>query len=139
MTIASHDAVSITMSEELSLPPRVPPSHHLDQSNTSSVDGSQRAEVVSMDKPMKVLFVDDDRVLRKLGTRALARTMPRWTVREAASGETACRILEKEKFDILFVDSYMAAATRVLQNRMAGKTNMWRYLSVLALRLFSLR
>lgn len=53
---------------------------------------------------LSVLFVDDDRNLRKLAMRALRRVCPHWYIREAASGETAISLCESEYFDIIFMD-----------------------------------
>lgn len=61
-----------------------------------------------------VLFVDDSFVLRKLFGRALKRIAPDWTVEEAASGESALRMVEKSSYDLIFVDQYMASADKQL-------------------------
>jgi len=77
-------------------------------------------------KELKVLFVDDDLVVRKLFVRALRRTCPSWTIREAASGETALQIVfgtsspsqndwtEQQHFDLIFMDQYMASVDKQL-------------------------
>jgi hypothetical protein len=54
---------------------------------------------------LSVLFVDDDRNLRKLAMRSLRRFCPHWYIREAASGETALTLCENEFFDIIFMVS----------------------------------
>eukprot|EP00978_Attheya_sp_CCMP212_P034603 scaffold145726_cov47-Attheya_sp.AAC.1 len=41
---------------------------------------------------LNILFVDDDRILRKLGMRTLAKLTPSWNVREASTGETALQL-----------------------------------------------
>jgi CheY-like chemotaxis protein len=64
---------------------------------------------------LSVLFVDDDRILRKLATRSLAKVRPGWTVREAASGETALHLLENESFDLIFMDQYMTSVEQALK------------------------
>jgi CheY-like chemotaxis protein len=53
------------------------------------------------------LFVDDDRILRKQGVRAIKNISPRCTIREAASGEAALKIVDTESFDVIFIDQYM--------------------------------
>jgi len=64
---------------------------------------------------LSVLFVDDDAILRKLFSRSLKRVCPNWTVREASNGETAIRLVESgEKFDMIFVDMYMASVEKQL-------------------------
>jgi signal transduction histidine kinase/CheY-like chemotaxis protein len=73
-------------------------------------------EPVSEDLPpkMSVLFVDDDTVLRKMFTRALRRVAPDWDIQEASNGETALRMVEKDNFDIIFIDQYMASIEKQL-------------------------
>jgi signal transduction histidine kinase/CheY-like chemotaxis protein len=73
-------------------------------------------EPASEDLPLKmsVLFVDDDTVLRKMFTRALRRVAPDWEIQEASNGETALRMVEKDKFDIIFIDQYMASIEKQL-------------------------
>jgi CheY-like chemotaxis protein len=63
-----------------------------------------------------VLFVDDDRVLRKLFSRSLKRVAPTWTVQEAGSGETALLMIEHNDYDydIIFIDNYMASVQKQL-------------------------
>jgi CheY-like chemotaxis protein len=39
---------------------------------------------------------------------------PSWTIREAANGETALRLVDKEKFDLIFMDMYMASVEKQL-------------------------
>jgi CheY-like chemotaxis protein len=59
---------------------------------------------------LSVLFVDDDRILRKLALRSIKKMMPDWEVAEAASGEAAIQLLDQETFDIIFMDQYMTSA-----------------------------
>jgi CheY-like chemotaxis protein len=66
-------------------------------------------------KSISVLFVDDDPILRKLFTRTVRTVAPSWTIREAANGETALRLVDdKEKFDLIFMDMYMASVEKQL-------------------------
>lgn len=60
---------------------------------------------------LSALFVDDDKVLRKLFVRSLRRVAEGWTVEEATSGEDALSMIETTTFDIIFVDQYMMSAT----------------------------
>ena len=39
---------------------------------------------------------------------------PQWDVREAANGETAIQLTEETKFDLIFVDMYMASVEKTL-------------------------
>jgi CheY-like chemotaxis protein len=46
--------------------------------------------------------------------RTIQTVVPDWTVREAASGEAALRLIEDTTFDIIFVDMYMANVEKTL-------------------------
>ncbi|KAL3938919.1 MAG: hypothetical protein SGBAC_006262 [Bacillariaceae sp.] len=63
---------------------------------------------------LKVLFVDDDSILRKLFKRSVMRVAPDWEIREASNGERALQVTETEKFDLIFVDMYMASVEKQL-------------------------
>ena len=63
---------------------------------------------------MKVLFVDDDLVLRKLFGRSVKRILPDWDIHEAANGETALEMTKSQEFDLIFVDQYMASIEKQL-------------------------
>lgn len=74
----------------------------------------------------RVLFVDDDMVLRKLFSRSIKRSRPDWIIAEASNGETAIRLAQQEDFDIIFMDQYMTSiekqllgteATRVMRSK----------------------
>jgi CheY-like chemotaxis protein len=82
---------------------------------------SSSTEDIYYDLPreLSILFVDDDRILRKQGIRAVCRLMPEWKVREAANGETALKLVDTETFDIIFMDQYM---TSVQQNMTGTET-----------------
>lgn len=69
----------------------------------------------ALPKNLKVMFVDDDRILRKLGVRSLRKVTPCWKVREAANGETALQLAETETFDLIFMDQYMTSAEQALK------------------------
>lgn len=75
-------------------------------------------ESVSLPSNLKVLFVDDDRVLRRLAARAIGKVAPGWNVREAASGETAIHLLEETSEDdypdMIFVDQFMTSVEHSL-------------------------
>jgi CheY-like chemotaxis protein len=71
--------------------------------------------VVALPEGMSVLFVDDDRILRKQGVRAMERIAPSWKCREAASGETALQIVEEESFDFIFMDQYMTSVEQSMK------------------------
>lgn len=62
-----------------------------------------------------ILFVDDDAMLRKLFMRAVKKAAPsNWTIKDASSGEMALELCEKVKFDLVFMDQYMATADNQL-------------------------
>ena len=73
-------------------------------------------ENISKDLPdaLSVLFVDDDTMIRKMFSRTIRAVAPTWICREASNGETALRLVEKDRFDIFFVDQYMASHTKQL-------------------------
>ena len=87
--------------------------------NGSKVFESISGEGVSGDnvvlpESLNVLFVDDDRVLRKLFARTIKMVAPGWTIREAANGEAAILLADEEEFDLIFCDMYMASVEKQL-------------------------
>jgi signal transduction histidine kinase/ActR/RegA family two-component response regulator len=71
-------------------------------------------KVVELPEHLSVLFVDDDNVLRKLFSRALAKAAPTWKIDEAANGETALRLVDSEPYDLIFMDQHMASTEKQL-------------------------
>lgn len=63
---------------------------------------------------LSVLFIDDDTMIRKMFSRTIRTVAPTWIFREASNGETALRIVDEHRFDIIFVDQYMASHTKQL-------------------------
>lgn len=55
---------------------------------------------------MKVLFVDDDADLRRIGRLSLT-AISRWTVLEAASGALAIELARRERPDVILLDVMM--------------------------------
>jgi CheY-like chemotaxis protein len=51
-------------------------------------------------------------MLRKMFSRVLHTAAPTWKIREASNGETALTIAREEKFDLIFIDQYMAAVEK---------------------------
>jgi len=100
---------------ELNTPP-------LDLHDHPSTDGSPESTLSSdvtlpeLPAEFKILFVDDDLVLRKLFCRSVKRVAPDWEVHEASNGETALRMLDSANFDLIFIDQYMAS----IQKQMLG-------------------
>ena len=68
----------------------------------------------ALPEKLKVLFVDDDFVLRKLFSRSLKRIAKDWDLHEASNGETALRMCEEDDFDLIFMDQYMASVEKQL-------------------------
>ena len=58
---------------------------------------------------MNLLFVDDDKIARKLFARTIKKMNPQWVVKEAASGEEAIELLKSTDitFDLIFMDYIM--------------------------------
>jgi len=75
---------------------------------------SDEALVPELPEKLNILFVDDDRVLRKLFGRVIKLVAPGWNIREAANGETAILLVEEEDFDLIFCDMYMASVEKQL-------------------------
>lgn len=69
---------------------------------------------LELPEELSVLLVDDDAVLRKLFVRAVKKARPNWAIQEAASGEKALQLCETEKFDLIFLDQYMASVEKQL-------------------------
>jgi CheY-like chemotaxis protein len=78
----------------------------------SSFGDVEEANPIELPEAVSVLFVDDDFILRKLFARSIKGAAPGWTVREAASGETALRLVDSEHFDLIFMDQYMASTQK---------------------------
>ena len=79
----------------------------------STIDSAVRGPSESRDKKKdceilpkfcKVLFVDDDTLLRRLFVRSLAKVKPDWTAQQASNGESALEMVANEQFDIIFMD-----------------------------------
>ena len=68
---------------------------------------------------LNVLFVDDDRNIRKLAIRSLRRVRPDWTIREAASGEACLQVCSNPDtiFDLIFMDQYMTSVEQCLKGK----------------------
>lgn len=100
---------------ELNTPPIQLETLTLTDGSPNSGPEKEDSEVLpDLPSELSVLFVDDAFVLRKLFGRAVRRIAPSWTVEEAASGETALRIVDTQEFDLIFVDQYMASADKQL-------------------------
>lgn len=95
----------------------------LNKAKEVAIEGSEvpaTSENVSDKKPSilpekwNVLVTDDDMVLRKLIRRSLVRIAPSWIITEACNGETAIEKAENERFDLIFLDQYMASVEKQL-------------------------
>jgi len=75
------------------------------QPSTTLVDeGSECDAPQPLPENLRVLFVDDDVVVRKMFVRAVRKAQPSWSIQEAASGETALKLCESGVFDLIFLD-----------------------------------
>ena len=103
----------VSVLEETPLGRREPPLENQEMESISAC-GDSLPEKVS------VLFCDDDKVLRKLFSRALSRSYPKWEICEADSGEAAVELCqarnEESPFDLIFMDQYMSST----EQRMLG-------------------
>jgi len=72
------------------------------------------ADQYRLPENLSVLVVDDDTILRRLITRTFKRVAPTWDITQAANGETAIRLAEDQKFDLIFMDQYMASVEKQL-------------------------
>ncbi|KAL3909884.1 MAG: hypothetical protein SGILL_007910, partial [Bacillariaceae sp.] len=102
-----------------------PPALHLPQHDekhemtersgcTDGLDEDMNSLPLELPKKLNVLFVDDDQILRKLFVRSIRLVAPEWSVREAGSGEAALRLVDEQKFDLIFCDMYMASVEKQL-------------------------
>lgn len=66
----------------------------------------------ALPETLSVLIVDDDTMIRKMFRRAALRTAPQWEIEEACNGETALVITKSRKFDVIFLDQYMASVEK---------------------------
>ena len=90
--------------------------------DVESMDGATATK--ELPESLRVLFVDDSLVLRKLFKRTIAKNRPNWEVEEAASGESALQLVESKMssdnvngnsyFDLIFLDQYMASTDKAL-------------------------
>lgn len=107
---------------DLNVPPiqwsAVDEEHKLLDNNSNESEVTVSAESSSIDQELptnlKVLFVDDSFVLRKLFSRTVERATKEWKFAEAANGETALVMVETETYDLIFVDQYMASVDKQL-------------------------
>ena len=92
--------------------------HHTTQEGTGDTtplsDDEEDSIPNELPASLSVLFVDDDPILRKLFSRTIRTVVPGWSIREAANGETALRLVEREHFDLIFMDMYMASVEKQL-------------------------
>lgn len=64
---------------------------------------------------LSVLFVDDDRILRRMFARSISKVAPGWIMREAGNGEAALRMLDEGlHVDLCFMDQYMSSIEKQL-------------------------
>ena len=81
---------------------------------TDAMTSCSMSENLPLPENLKVLFVDDDFILRKLFSRTVRRAAPTWKVFEAGNGETALSLVDENHYDLIFVDQYMASVEKQL-------------------------
>ena len=81
---------------------------------TSSILAPGDMEQSALPQNLRVLFVDDDLILRRLFQRSVQKLMPNWEIEEASNGETALSIASEQDFDLIFVDQYMSSVSKQL-------------------------
>ena len=70
----------------------------------------------------RILLIDDDKVIRKLFSRALEATS--YEVHTAESGEKGLELLRAVKYDLIFLDLYMPGMSGIEVIREIRKTDM---------------
>jgi len=55
---------------------------------------------------LSVLFVDDDRILRKLFSRAVEKVAPSWKMLDVASGKAPFELVSTENYELIFMDQH---------------------------------
>jgi signal transduction histidine kinase/CheY-like chemotaxis protein len=80
----------------------------------NSGEESDTVPLLELPEKLSVLFVDDDLMLRKLFARAVRKVMPEWDIQEAANGESALWLVDKQSYDLIFLDQYMASVEKQL-------------------------
>jgi signal transduction histidine kinase/CheY-like chemotaxis protein len=63
---------------------------------------------------LRVLFVDDETILRRLFMRTIHKVAPSWHVSEATNGNQALQLVEEQDFDLIFMDQYMPCEKPIL-------------------------
>jgi signal transduction histidine kinase len=73
------------------------------------------ADALPLLEPLSILIVDDIKINRAMLKRRFIKTIaPNCAVTEAATGEEALSICERESFDVIILDQYMEGAGGVL-------------------------
>lgn len=84
------------------------------ESGVSTGMGDDEVGTMELPQSLSVLFVDDDRIIRRLFCRALENAAPTWSITQAANGETALQMVQEKEIDsssfgIIIIDQYMAS------------------------------
>ena len=74
----------------------------------------EESDLTILPETLCVLFVDDDLILRKLFARTIRKVAPLWMIEDASNGEIALRMVQKQNFDLIFMDQYMASVDKSL-------------------------
>ncbi|GKY91829.1 hypothetical protein MPSEU_000154500 [Mayamaea pseudoterrestris] len=88
--------------------------NHMSMCHMDLVDEETGGAGKELPEKFRVLFVDDDPILRKLFARTIRTVAPTWDIREVSNGETALQLTDTEQFDMIFMDMYMASVEKQL-------------------------
>jgi len=91
---------------DLNRPPHTQEAHELEE-NTATFENESNRNCLLSSTPspslpgkLKVLFTDDDMIIRKLSSRMIRKVAPDWEITEASCGETALKLAQTESFDL---------------------------------------
>ncbi|KAL3915013.1 MAG: hypothetical protein SGILL_005845 [Bacillariaceae sp.] len=82
--------------------------------STRKKDDTENDDEEELPEGLSVLFVDDDKTLRKLFCRSARRLSDSWIVEEAHNGETAIQMVKDKTYDLIFMDQYMESTSKQL-------------------------
>lgn len=76
---------------------------------SSEAKTNSEQDIATLPEFFSILIIDDDKISRKLLSKALKKIAPDWIVKEAESGEEALNLVSSSDggFDLIFVDEYL--------------------------------
>lgn len=94
----------------------------LDNPTEDSPTGTTESQQ-KLPESLRVLFVDDETILRRLFMRTIHKVAPTWHVSEATNGSQALQLVEEQDFDVIFMDQYMPCEKPILGTEVV---RIWR-------------